>query len=250
MNLKCNLKKIIKTWTNKSDKPFDVAFADCTSYEKYLPKRISEWTDYCLNNGVRNVIICDSRGIGKPDQIEEVFEYLQKFGNRVEFHPHNDNGKALDNVVVALNKGVETIGTSFYNSSERLTMIDPRDLIKYGLFFDYESFDELENQYCQKIGDPNIVSKLVFGEGVVVTGNQYRLRKRDSELITMFGVTSDTYIASLMLGKNVSPLELSRMKDLFLYENKNIVLAENELKYLSENLSDRGVFYNVCCSWA
>lgn len=223
------LKSIVKKWRQKSDRHFDLALADCTSYEKNLPTRIYNWADYCLNNGVRNVIICDTRGIGKPEQIEHIFSTLSAYGNRIEFHPHNDNGYALENIALALTFGVETIGTSFYGAGERQSMIDPRELIGFGLFFDGCKFKEFERKYFEIIGNPIDVIRDVYGPNVVVTGSQYRLRERNKNLKIKFGVTSDTYIASKILGRNVSNEELSEMKDCLLYGDRNIVLLPEQL---------------------
>ncbi|MBI4981333.1 hypothetical protein HZC30_07320 [Candidatus Woesearchaeota archaeon] len=223
------LKSIVQKWKQKSDKPFDIAFADCTSNEKELLPRIYNWTDYCLNNGTRNVIICDTRGIGKPEQIESIFSMLNVFGNRIEFHPHNDNGNALENIALALDKGVETIGTSFYGAGERQSMIDPKELISFGLSFNEYKFKEFEKKYFEMIGNPLEVIKTVYGLNVIVTGSQYRLRGRNKNLKIKFGVTSDTYIASKIFGKNIDAKELSELKDSLLYAEKNIVLTPNEL---------------------
>ncbi len=229
------LKSIVQKWKQKSEKHFDIAFADCTSYEKELPCRIYNWTDYCLNNGVRNVIICDTRGIGKPEQIECIFSMLGVFGNRIEFHPHNDNGHALENIALSLALGVETIGTSFYGAGERQSMMDPRELISFGLSFSENKFNEFEKKYFETIGNPTEVIRAVYGLNVIVTGSQYRLRGRNKNLKLKFGVTSDTYIASKILGKNINAKELSEMKDSLFYEEKNIVLTPDELSVKLQN---------------
>ncbi|MBU1199470.1 MAG: hypothetical protein KKF46_00945 [Nanoarchaeota archaeon] len=223
------LKTIIQKWKQKSENPFDIAFADCTSCEENLPQRIYEWTDYCLNNGVRNVIICDTRGIGIPEQMEDLFSKLKVFGNQIEFHPHNDNGYALENIALALAQGIETIGTSFYGAGERQSMIDPRGLVRFGLSFDECKFNEFEKKYSETIGDPVEIIRAVYGLNVIVTGSQYRLRRRSQNLKMKFGVTSDIYILSKILGRKIDSGELSEMKDLFLYTQKNIVLSPEQL---------------------
>ncbi len=223
------LKSIIKKWKKISNNPFDIAFADCTSYEKDLPSRIFEWTDYCLNNGVRNVIICDTRGMGSENQIDSIFEKLNSFGSRIEYHPHNDNGKALNNIDIALKHGVKTIGTAFYNAGERLSMIDPRSLIDKGLFFNNDYFPEFEDMYIKKIGHPEDVLNNIYGTNIIVTGSQYRLRDRDSKLEMRFGVTTDTHIASEMIGKIIEKNILAKIKDEFLYKRKRLFLDSEKL---------------------
>lgn len=224
------LKAVINRWKEISDKPFDMAFADCTSDEPGLPERISEWTDYCLNKGVRNVILCDSRGIGTPDQMVDIFNPLCDYDGRVEFHPHNDNGVGIDNILAALDKGVETIGTAFYGSGERKSMIDSRELVNHGLSFSDDSFNDFSEEYYQKIGDPERVLEEVYGENIIVTGSQYRLRSREENLQMRFGVTSDTYIAKKMLGMDVTTQDLAVLKNELLYQQKNISLGVDELR--------------------
>ncbi|MEK6934345.1 MAG: hypothetical protein AABW46_00545 [Nanoarchaeota archaeon] len=223
------LKSLIQKWKDRSDKPFDIAFADCTSDESGLPERIFQWSEYCLNNGVRNIIVCDSRGIGEPAKIEEIFDSLKMFGNRIEFHPHDDNGRALENVGIALSRGVEIIGTAFYRSGERLTMIDPRELRQYGLAFNDQYYGEFERQFMQKIGHPKIVLESVLGKDKVVTGSQFRLRNRDKVLKIVFGVTSDVHIASQILGERISKEKLADIKNTFLYDEKRLCLEPPEL---------------------
>lgn len=223
------LKHMIKLWHTISDKPFDIAFADCTSYEDGLPERIYDWVNYALHNGVRNVIVCDTRGIGTPEQVKDIFSLLSSFGRRIEFHPHNDNGHALENVRVALKYGVETIGTSFYCAAERNNMLDPRELIDLGLTFDIKSFERFDSAYRSKLGNPEDFLPDVFGLDVIVTGSQYRLRKRDPCLKMKFGATTDTYIASCILGQNVSTGQLAYMKDQYLYREGRMVMTQREL---------------------
>src|SRR3989344_1875622 len=223
------LKSIIEKWKQKSGIPIDIAFADCTSYERNLPNRIFNWTDYCLTHGVRNVIICDSRGIGNREQIDSIFSLLTAFGNRIEFHPHNDNGNALENITLALSKGVETIGASFYRSGERQSMIDPRELIKFGLPFNTLIFADFEKNYIDMIGVPSHIMNTVYGPNIGVTGSQYRLRGRNKNLQLKFGVTSDRFIASTILGKDIDAYELAELKNYLFYTKGNIVLLPEQL---------------------
>ena len=80
------LVNIIETWKKLSDKPFDIAFADCTSNNEDLSLRIKEWSEYCLNNGVRNIIICDTRGIATEKTIKNIFDKLDDFIDIIEVY--------------------------------------------------------------------------------------------------------------------------------------------------------------------
>jgi hypothetical protein len=224
------LKSIIETWKQKSDKPLDIAFADCTSYETCLSERILEWSDCVLNEGVRNVIICDTRGIGTPESIDKILSPLAQYSENVEFHPHNDNNNAIRNIEIALSKDINTIGTSFFNFGERKSMLDPRDLIKYGLFFNQEIFNEFQKEYSLKLGDPRKLIEEIYGSNIIVTGSQFRLWGETKEFEMKFGVTSDRYIASKMSGKNIDQNILEKLKNEFLYDLKKIYLDKKELK--------------------
>lgn len=224
------LKQIIKTWHDKSDKPFDLAFADCTSPEKGLSDRVYDWAEYCVENGVRNLIICDTRGIGTPEQAEELFEKLAPIAEHIEFHPHNDNGYGITNVEVAIQNGVQVIGTSFYGSGERKSMLTPQDIIPYGLDFDQETFTQFDQEYRKQIGTPEQILDEVYNMNVIVTGSQFRLRKRDPNLEMRFGVTTDTYIASMMAGTEVTGKELANLKNTLLYKRGNISLNTAQLR--------------------
>lgn len=74
----------------------DVALADTTLPEEGFIKTVAQFAQHLHEAGARSVIICDSQGIGTPEYIEELFsEIRQKTKGELEFHPHNDNGRAI-----------------------------------------------------------------------------------------------------------------------------------------------------------
>ena len=230
-----NTKRMIDYWNAQyGARPLDVALADCTTEEPDLQERVVNWAEALLHHGARNVIVCDTQGVATPDAIHALFtKFDSGLMQRIEFHPHNDNGLAIENSLVALHHGVRYIGTSIYRGGERRTMLDPRSLLLYGLQFDPQSFAKFEKRYHQLIGNPDAVLDTIFGNNTIVTGTQYRLRDRDPSLRPLFGVTTDSHIVSSMLDippEEVSQSLLAQLKDRFLYEGKKLFLTAEELR--------------------
>lgn len=223
---------LIRQWKSSCDNSIDIALADCTAKEEGLCKRVACWGKEFIDNGARNIIICDTRGYASCDNIKSLLLPFREQISRIEFHPHNDKNVALDNIKTAIELGVSCIGTSIYGASERGTMLDPRKLINQGLVFNLASFAEFEQEYKRQIGNPEDVINAVYGEGVVITGSQLRLRGQHNKYTLKFGVTSDKYITSQLLGREVHSGELSEMKDELLYKQKNIWLDSNSLTKL------------------
>ena len=73
-------------------------------------------TKRLLDIGVYEVSLGDTIGVGKPDQIAEILQYLindnKIDNNQLAVHFHNTNGYALQNIVVALQYGITTIDSS------------------------------------------------------------------------------------------------------------------------------------------
>ncbi|MEM4215007.1 MAG: hypothetical protein QW484_01440 [Candidatus Pacearchaeota archaeon] len=223
--LKKYVKDLVNYWYSKNTKNLTIALADCTANEYGLIEKIVDFVESNCDSGLSKIIICDSLGIGTPDQINFLFSKLQKYSSLLEFHPHNDNGFALQNIEIALKYGIRDISTSVYNSGERKSMVDPRDLVYLGLAYDKKAFEKFEKYYKEIIGDPSTVLKDVFGENIIVTGTQYRLRNLDPKLIKKFGVTSDREIAKHIFNKNISAEELKELKNK-LYINKKIIIEK------------------------
>lgn len=69
-----------------------------------------------LDIGVYEVSLGDTIGVGKPEQIAEILQYLindnKINNNQLAVHFHNTNGHALQNIIVALQYGITTIDSS------------------------------------------------------------------------------------------------------------------------------------------
>lgn len=229
----CNL---VNYWNKiNGKKHFDVALTDITASEDGIERRLNEWGRALFDVNVRNIILCDTRGIATPESLNTLLGKIDLPKERLEFHPHNDNNYAKENVTIALNHGIYRIGTAIYNSSERQNMLDPRDLVSNGLNYNHEAFLAFEQDFKNKIGDPNEILKKVYGDNVITTGTQYRLRNRDPNLKMVFGVTSDTFILSKMLGLSIEEVTspyLQHLKNKLLYERKKLALNQSELKQI------------------
>lgn len=198
-------------WQNNTSTPIDIALADATNAEQ---DRVKYAVRRCQKN-FRDVILCDTRGKAEAEEIRQLLEALPR-KDHLEYHPHMDSGNVKDTIKAVLKSGVNKIGTSLYNLGERLTMIDTRQLKSFGLDCDEDFQDELEayfeDEYFSKCNP-----ETVFGDNIITTGTQYRLRDRDQNLKEQFGVTSDSYIAEKVFGKKPSSEKLSSIKTQYLY---------------------------------
>jgi len=89
--------------------------AGCPFQEPIKLTDIYNITKKLLDIGVYEVSLGDTIGVGTPDQIEEILEYLINNNinnNQLAIHFHNTNGNALENIKVALNYGIRTIDSS------------------------------------------------------------------------------------------------------------------------------------------
>lgn len=224
---------LIYKWTQKSSKPLDIALADITSNEPELIQRTKNWTKRLLEAGARNIILCDTRGISSPELTDKIFSELKKYKPHLEFHPHNDNGQALKNIKEAIKNGIKIIGTAVYCAGERKTMISPTQLRNLGLEIKDESYNLFLKSYADDIGNPEEVVDYIFGNKIIITGTQYRLRNRDQSLKPMFGVTSDRYILGRILNidrESITENQLAHLKNELLYNQKNIVVSSEKIK--------------------
>jgi hypothetical protein len=225
-------KKMAGLWKDLSSRPLDVALVDSTANEPNSVERLMQFYEGLKSEGVRSVIICDTKGKTTPKKLTDLLVGFRGTSPDLEYHPHNDNGLALQNIEAAVQLGVTGIGTGIFGHGERGTMVDPRLLVaKYGIQYKPLAFRQFRQNYDQMIQDLGEIGE-IFKEGVVVTGTQYRLRGRDPSLIAKFGVTSDKYI----LGKLtcVDPNEISdeameKIKN-DLYLERKRVFQETELK--------------------
>ncbi len=225
------LRKEVRQWCLDSKRPLDIALADCFNGD--IACRIHSWARTFLDIGARRIIICDTLGTATPEQVDALFERLTEFEGRVEFHPHDDNNHAREKALVAHAHGATHVGTAIYKSGERKTMLDPRGL---GTLVEMNpsAFNQFEDAYRKQIGDYSSVLESVYGKKIIITGTQWRLRGRDPSLEPRFGVTSDTYLASQMLKREVTLDELANLKDSLLYDSRTISLSAEELRRLTQ----------------
>jgi len=225
--------QLIRYWKNNTNAPIDVALTDVTAQEKGLDLRTANWAEKLIRAGARNIILCDTRGIGVPENLDLLFSQTKLNSETTEFHPHNDNGLALQNVNVAIKHGINVIGSSIYGAGERRTMLDTISLESLGLNVDKSSYALFEESYKSIIVDPIKNIEQVLGKGVVATGTQYRLRGRDKSLKKIFGVTSDRYILGELLNiprEELSEKYLEILKNNLLYKLRNIYFEGADLK--------------------
>ncbi len=228
-NIKEYIKKLIGDWKTKSSAQLDIAFADVfTGNNK---DRTKNWIDEFLDEGIRRIIICDTKGSATPYEIEEVFDFLSKYKNNLEFHPHNDNGFGIDKILTAINKDIKYIGTSIYGAGERGSMIDPRRLKDFVMINEIE-FEKFEYLYKQQIGIPEEIISNVFGENIIVTGSQWKLKNKNSSLKPYFGVTSNIELFEYVTGEKIDQQTLSSLKNDLLYSKKNLLLSKEQLSKL------------------
>jgi len=158
----------------------------------------------------------------------------------LEYHPHDDNGKALENIDMAVDLGLRGVGTAVFGFGERGTMIDPRILAsKYDFSYNADEFNTFEIKYNKLIKSLNETEQ-IFTSNTVVTGTQYRLLDRNPALEKKFGVTSDKQLLSELANidkSDISDKLLEYMKN-GLYEDRKRVYSSFELKNKVEMYRD------------
>lgn len=219
------------------DCEIDVALSDSALEEDGLPERIATMTRAFHDAGLRSVIIADTRGTTPTSHITKLFtEIRNKSTGEVELHPHSDSGieLAMKNVAIATRFGVKCMNTAMFRSSERGTLISPHDLMNAGYAIDYnaDAFAKFEAIYREMIGDPYEITRQVYGEKIITTGSQYRLRDRFPDAKLIFGMTTDRFILAKLLGvhvDNVSSDQLDKLK-CELYRQRKIFFTAKELR--------------------
>ncbi len=231
---------MVNHWKNISNRPLDVAFVDVTSSEESLSDRAYHFYKSLRDEGVRNVILCDTKGIATPDKINHLLKPFGKDLANLEYHPHDDNGKALENIDMAVDLGLRGVGTAVFGFGERGTMIDPRILAsKYDFSYNADEFNTFEIKYNKLIKSLNETEQ-IFTSNTVVTGTQYRLLDRNPALEKKFGVTSDKQLLSELANidkSDISDKLLEYMKN-GLYEDRKRVYSSFELKNKVEMYRD------------
>ncbi len=222
---------LIRYWRRISELPLDIALADTTAKQQGLDTRLFRFYDVLKEAGARRLTVCDTRGIATPSSLKKLMRNIPPGTEKYwEFHPHNDSGRALDNIALMDSLGVSTIGTAVFGHGERGTMIDPRVLVKaYNLPFNATAFSDFYNSYCKLISGLEEPDQL-FSEGTIVTGSQHRLYQRKAKKL-LFGVTSDRHILSQLSG-----IPQDQIPEGLLEAVKNRLYAEKERTYNSEKL--------------
>ena len=231
-DLLVHTKDTVGYWKTLSDRPIDIAFVDSTARNEDLSQRLRMFYDELKESGARSIIICDTKGNVTPKRLTDLLIQFRGTGADIEYHPHDDNKLALDNIEIATLLGAKRIGTAAFGLGERGTMVDPRKLVaKYGLLYNSQSFKEFERRYSDLIMELQEEEK-IFAKNIVITGTQYRLRGRNSRSIPKFGVTSDKYILSKLVEIKSETIEdetLRRIKD-DLYDTRKRTFKPEELK--------------------
>lgn len=227
--------ELINYWHKTySPNQIDIALTDSTEKEEGLDLRVAYFAEQLHKAGARSVVICDTKGQATPEQLANIFKLIRKNNKgRIEFHPHNDNGLGIENSIVAVEHGVSAVGTALFNSGERFSMIDPRELIisKLPINSKMKHLDQFESIYRKKTGFSPTKIKKQFKDHIFITGTQYRLFDCMTPANLLFGVTSDKYILSRLLNINQEQIKTSFMESLknSLYGQQKICFNENEL---------------------
>lgn len=232
-------KELLKYWKSQSDRPIDLALVDATAREPKLRERLNRFYQELMPSGVRNFIICDTKGHANKKSLVHLLYDLRKMPN-LEYHPHNDNGQAFENIGSLVALGVSGIGTGVFGQGERGTMVDPRLLIaEYELEYSPPAFEKFELAYNELISSLDEPEQ-IFKKKMVITGTQYRLKARAPSIRTVFGVTSDRYILAKNLGIKKEEVEVAFFEFL-----KNGLYKERKRVYTDEDLKDKWrQFYN------
>ncbi len=228
-------RSMITLWKDHSDRPIDVALTDCTLKEHGLRQRLGTVYGSLKEYGARSIIVCDTRGCTTPKKLTDLLVQFRDINAEIEYHPHNDNGLALENVDAAINLGAKRIGTAVFGFGERGTMLDPREIVsKYNIRYNPENFSSFKKKFKFLVESLD-ENEEIFSQGTIITGTQYRLHGRDPEIKTRFGVTSDRNILGRLIGVDpftITSQILGRIKDdLYIERRRSFSPKELKAKY-------------------
>lgn len=222
----------IRYWKKITSHPLDIALTDVTGKEKGIDERVINWYYKLKSLGYRSIILCDTKGIGDEDRLRKIFANIDDF----EWHPHNDNLKALLTSEISAHYGVTYVGSSYLGFSERMNMLDPRQLIQ-----DRMNLDQLDKFYNDLRGllgeDPLAIAHEIYNKETAITGTHFKLWNCSETKRMYFGVTSDTKLFTLMTGVTISARELSFLKDEYLYRMKMKYIDQEQLGKLVTSIS-------------
>lgn len=215
----------IKLWKNITDLPLDIALTDITNdTENRLGERVISWYCQLMDAGYRSVILCDTKGVGNIERLAQVFNCIGDF----EWHPHDDGELAKTTADLAIDSGATHIGTSYLRCSERMNMLDPREVLADDR--SKESLESIARDFPNEVEEVLKLRDKVYGKNTFVTGTHFKLwgnNKVDHDLL--FGVTTDSQLYKLMTGQDISSEEIARMKDELLYQTERAFLTRDEL---------------------
>lgn len=226
--------QMLKLWHRLSDRPIDVALVDATAAATTRPARIPFFVRALHQNGARSVIICDSCGSSTPGSIGCLFASLRSSFGQIEFHPHNDSGLAVECADIACRHGATHIGSSAFGISERLNMLDVRQLLPaINIPFDPDYYVRFARRYDHDLVGVAGRSELLQ-PSVVVTGTQRLLLATSSPTFLRFGVTSDRKMTQLLAScapSQITSSTIRAMKD-SLYTDRRAYIPNDELAKL------------------
>jgi hydroxymethylglutaryl-CoA lyase len=116
-----NMIKEIKHYNNKNNtKPILIrGYISCIAGCPYIGNVDNSLTinlcNWMIENGINEVSLGDTIGIGTPSQIKKLMKELKKNNidfNKLAVHFHDTNNRAIDNIKIALEYGIRTIDTS------------------------------------------------------------------------------------------------------------------------------------------
>lgn len=222
---------LIKIWWGQSARPIDIALADITD-NNIDTKLITAWIEKIFSAGARNIILCDSKGIGTSDNLEKLLNSINKdFHSRIEYHAHNDNKQGISNIDFLYKKfNIKRFSSSIFGLSERGSLIDTQLLSEP---LNSEAFKSFNEYFQSSLSNPQEIIKSVYPKGKVLTGAQYRLYDQNNALKLSIGVTSNKEVASKVLKRKISNDELSYLKDVLLYDrNETYKIREENINKL------------------
>jgi len=228
---------VVRQWTSAHTTPIDVALVDATAAEEGICERAIGLAERFSEVGCRHVIIGDTMGTATPSRLLPLFDGLAGRGVPFEFHGHDDGGRLVDNIQVAVDSGAVGIGCAAFGLGERGTLADTRFVA--GLLSlpcncsAYADFAELHRAYrdthrgCEGLLDP----------ATITTGAQLRLRRGVPGTRLLFGVTSDRQVLGEMLGVRpdlLDPELLRELKDTMYREKRCALSPADVLAFLDD----------------
>ncbi|MBI9030778.1 hypothetical protein JEZ13_02070 [bacterium] len=229
-----HLKEIVEYWkSQQSSVPIDIALADCFSDEDEIEQKTSTWVNELIKYGYRNIIITDSMGTSTKDRIDKVFSKLKHYNfnfNNLEFHVHDDNSKAFDNLQYSISKyNIGLVSSSYMGSSERMSLISTEKIYQdiLNCTIDKDIISKLRNYYNYIVNDKRSIISKFKNNVATITGSQFYLQNKP-KISLLFGATTNLYLLELILGRKSNNAELECLKN-YLYNSFNIFFTRDDI---------------------